>query len=77
MVRYDTRTMEILGSFPYEKIVRCSTLSYRIAIVRVLWHTIAQIPGTVRLWFCMHADRALLQCTPRGTMWGSVLIVLS
>ncbi len=33
-----------------EKLVRYSTLSYRIAIVRVLWRTIAQNPGTVRLW---------------------------
>jgi hypothetical protein len=31
-----------------EKLVRYSTLSYRIAIARVLWRTIAQIPGTVR-----------------------------
>jgi hypothetical protein len=34
-----------------EKLVRYSTLSYRIAIVHVLWRTIAQKPGTVRLWW--------------------------
>ena len=48
-VRYNTRTMEILGNFTVEMLVRYSTLSYRIAIVRVLWRTIAQNPGTVRL----------------------------
>jgi hypothetical protein len=50
LVRYNTRPMEILGDFTMEKLVRYSTLSYRIAIVRVLWRTIAQYPGTVRLW---------------------------
>jgi hypothetical protein len=33
--------------------VWCSTLSYRKAIVRVLWRTIAQNPGTVRLWYAV------------------------
>jgi hypothetical protein len=54
VVRYDTRTMEILGSFHYENLVRYSRLSYRIAMVRVLWRTIAQIPGTVRLGCAPH-----------------------
>jgi hypothetical protein len=49
IVRYNTRTMEFLGVFTMEKLVRYSTLSYRIAIVWVLWRTIAQNPGTVRL----------------------------
>jgi hypothetical protein len=41
--------MEIMGKSTMEKLVRYSTLSYRIAIVRVLWRTIAQNPGTVTL----------------------------
>jgi hypothetical protein len=61
IVRYDTHPMDFLGNsfwviFTMEKFVRYSALSYRIAIVRVLWRTIAQNPGTVRL--CMlHVPR--------------------
>jgi hypothetical protein len=56
------RTMEILGNFTMEElvrystlsysiaIVRQSTLSYSIAIVRQSTRTTAQNPGTVRLW---------------------------
>jgi hypothetical protein len=51
VVRYNTRTMEFLGNIAMEKLLRYSTLSYRIAVVRVLWRTIAQNPGTVRLWY--------------------------
>jgi hypothetical protein len=63
IVRYNTRTMEILGNFAMEKLLRYSTLSYRIAIVRVLWRTIAQNPGTVRLWLSLLLLSLLLLCT--------------
>jgi hypothetical protein len=56
-----------------DKIVRYSTVSYRIAIVRVLWRTIAQNPGTVRL--CVEARHAVpgvervWEVPTLGTLW--------
>jgi hypothetical protein len=49
IVRYSTDTMGNLGNFTTKTLVLYSTLSYRTAIVRVLWSTIAQNTGTVRL----------------------------